>query len=186
MVQKIKERILTDETITELVTLVAEEVDAMAGEFAGRLKVIEAELADVVSRLERLYESLETSQLTLEALSPCILRHRQDQLTAARDEAESQLEQRRVELPGTEEIKEYVADFRTFLEEGTFLERKALIRNFVQGIEVVGDEATLTYTIPMPSDGVTREGASVLDFVQSGPPNWTKSRTVRLRFTLNL
>ena len=60
VVDKIKERILTDETITELVTLVAEEVDAMAGEFAGRLKVIEAELADVVSRLERLYEALET------------------------------------------------------------------------------------------------------------------------------
>ena len=49
----------------------------MAVEFAGRLKVIEAELADVVSRLERLYEALETSQL----------------------------EQRRVDLPGTEEIK---------------------------------------------------------------------------------
>ena len=188
VVEKIKERILTDEIITELVTLVAEEVDAMAEEFAGRLKVIEAELADVVSRLERLYEALETSQLTLEALSPRILnlRHRQDQLTAARDEAESQLEQRRVELPGTEEIKEYVADFRTFLEEGTFLERKALLRNFVQGIEVVGDEATLTYTIPMPSDGVTREGASVLDFVQSGPPHWTKSRTFELRLVLNL
>ena len=171
MVQKIKERILTDETITELVTLVAEEVDAMAGEFAGRLKVIEAELADVVSRLERLYEALETSQLTLEAPSPRILnlRHRQDQLTAARDEAESQLEQRRIDLPGTEEIKGYVADFRSLLEQGTFPERKALIRNFVQGIEVVGDEATLTYTIPMPSDGVTREGALVLDFVQSGP-----------------
>ena len=60
VMEKIKERILTDETITELVTLVAEEVDAMAGEFAGRLKVIEAELADVVSRLERLYEALET------------------------------------------------------------------------------------------------------------------------------
>ena len=57
-----------------------------------------------MSRLERLYEALETSQLTLEALSPRILnlRHRQDQLTAARDEAESQLEQRRVDLPGTE------------------------------------------------------------------------------------
>ena len=68
MVQKIKERILTDETITELVTLVAEEVDAMAGEFSGRLKALEAELADVESRLERLYEALETGQLTLEAL----------------------------------------------------------------------------------------------------------------------
>ena len=185
VVGKIKERILTDETITELVTLVAEEVDAMAGEFAGRLKVIQAELADVEGRLERLYDALETGQLTLEALSPRILslRHRQDQLTAALDEAERQLEQRRVELPGTEEIKEYVADFRALLEQGTFPERKALIRNFVQGIEVKGQEATLEYTIPMPSDGVIREGASVLDFVQSGPPNFTVDSTGPCRAT---
>ena len=177
VVEKIRERILTEETITELVTLVAEEIDAMAGELAGRLEVIDAELGDVRSRLQRLYEALETSELTLEVLSPRIfsLRHREEQLEAARDDAERQLEQRRVELPTTEEIKGYVADFREFLQEGTFPERKALIRNFVEGIEVVGDEAVLTYTIPMPSDGVTSESASVLDFVQSGPP--TKTRT---------
>ena len=63
-----------------------------------------------------------------------------------------------------------MSHFREFLQDGTFPERKALIRNFVEGVEVVGDEAVLTYTIPMPSDGVTRESASVLDFVQSGPP----------------
>ena len=79
------------------------------------------------------------------------------------------MEQRRADLPTSKEIKGYVADFREFLQEGTFPERKALIRNFVQGIEIVEDEAVLTYTIPMPSDGVTSESASVLDFVQSGP-----------------
>ena len=149
--ERIKERILTEETITELVTLVAEEIDAMAGEINGRLKVIGAELADVESRLENLYEALETKQLTMDALSPRILslRHRQDQLTAAREEAVGLLEQRRVELPGTEEIKGYVANFREFLQEGTFPDRKALIRNFVEGIEVTGDEAVLTYTIPI-------------------------------------
>ena len=180
IVDRIKKRILTDETITELVTLVAEEVDAMAGELGGRLRAVEAELADVESRLERLYEALETSELTLEALSPRILslRHRQDQLTASRDAAASELEHRRVELPTTKEIKGYVADFRRFLQERTFPERKALIRNFVKGIQVTGDEATLTYTIPMPSDSVTSEGTAVLDFVQSGPPNtiWLPSR----------
>ncbi len=70
-----------------------------------------------------------------------------------------------MELPTTEAIKGYVADFREFLQEGTFPGHKAPIRNFVEGIEVVGDEATLTYTIPMPNDGATRESASVLDFV---------------------
>ena len=73
-------------------------------------------------------------------------------------------------MPSTEEIKGYVADFREFLQEGTFPERKALIHNFVKSIEVTGDEATLTYTIPIPSAGVTSEGASVLYFAQSGPP----------------
>ena len=176
VVEKIRERILTEETITELVTLVAEEIDKVAGELSGRLEVIDAELGDVRKRLERLYEALETSELTLEVLSPRIfsLRHREEQLEAAREDAAGQLEQRRVELPTTEEIKGYVADFREFLQEGTFPERKALIRNFVEGIEVVGDEATLTYTIPMPSDGVTSEEASVLDFVQSGPPDSQK------------
>ena len=152
MVEKIRERILTEETIVELVTLVAEEIDAMAGELAGRLDVIDAELGDVQSRLQRLYEALETSELTLEVLSPRIfsLRHREEQLEAAREDTATQLEQRRVELPTTEEIKGYVADFRDFLKEGTFPEHKALIRNFVEGIEVTGDEAVLTYTIPIP------------------------------------
>ena len=171
IIEKVRERILTEETITELVTLVAEEVDALAGEVNGRLTAIAAELADVESRLENLYQALETKQLPIEALSPRILslKSRQDQLVAAKEEAEDQLERRRTDLPTSKEIKGYVADFREFLKEGTFPERKALIRNFVQGIEIVDNEATLTYTIPMPQDGVTRESASVLDFVQSGP-----------------
>ena len=190
VVEKIRERILTEETIVELVKLVAEEIDAMAGELAGRLEVIDAELADVRKRLERLYEALETSELTLEVLSPRIfsLRHREEQLMAAREAAATQLEQRKVELPTTEEIKGYVADFRDFLREGTFPERKALIRNFVEGIEVTGDEAVLTYTIPMPNDGVTSESASVLDFVQSGPHLGLSRSTDQeyLRFSLLL
>ena len=62
----------------------------MAQELAGRLEVIEAELGDVRKRLERLYEAIETSELTLEVLSPCILslRHREEQLETARDDAE--------------------------------------------------------------------------------------------------
>ena len=178
VVEKIRERILNEETIVALVTLVAEEIDAMAGELSGRLEVIEAELSDVRKRLEKLYEAIETSDLTLEVLSPRImsLRHREEQLEAAREDAETQLEQRRVELPDTEEIARYVAEFQGFLKDGTIPERKALIRNFVEGIEVKGEEATLTYTVPMPSDGATSESASVLDFVKSSPPVETRTR----------
>ncbi len=183
VVEKIRERILTEETIVALVQLVAEEIDAMAGELAGQLEVVEAELSDVRKRLGKLYEAIETSELTLEVLSPRImsLRHREEQLEAAREDAETRLEQRRVVLPDTEEIAEYAADFRAFLKEGTIPEKKVLIRNFVEDIEVEGDEAVLTYTVPMPRDGVTSESASVLDFVQSSPPAFTVLITGPLR-----
>ena len=45
--------------------------------------------------------------------------------------------QRRAGLPTGREIKEDVADLREFLQEGTFSERKALIRNLVTGIEIM-------------------------------------------------
>ena len=64
MVEKIRERILNEETIVALVTLVAEEIDAMASELSGRLEVVEAELSDVRKRLEKLYEAIETCELT--------------------------------------------------------------------------------------------------------------------------
>ena len=56
---------------------------------------------------------------------------------------------------------------------------KSMLRR--RGIEIGEDEAVLTYTIPMPQDGVTSESASVLDFVQSGPPNLTEAEpSIRL------
>lgn len=78
-------------------------------------------------RLQRLYEALETSGLTLKALSPRILlrRYRAERPEAVREDAAARMEQRRVEPPTTEEINEYVADFRVFLQEGTIPERKA-------------------------------------------------------------
>ena len=171
VVAKIMQRILNEETITELVQMVAEEIDALAEERASDLAIVDSDLDDVRRRLEKLYDAIENSELTYEALSPRILklRQREDQLAAARDDAVRQLEQRRADLPSTPEIRRYVAEFREFLEAGTIPERKALIGNFVQGVKVDGDEVSIRYTIPMPSDGATQDRESVLDFVQSGP-----------------
>ena len=134
-------------------------------------------------RQSRLYEALETSDLTMEVLSPRIysMRHREEQLMAEQDDLSRQLENRRVELPSTEEIKAYVADFREFPQQGTIPERKALICHFVKEIEVVGDQATLTYTIPMPSDGANKDEISVLYFADSGLPSASPARRTPLR-----
>ena len=151
-------RILTEEASSELIVLVSEEIDARAGGLGGQRKAIEGELAYVRRRPARLYEALETTELTMQALSPRILalRQREDQLAAAREDADRQLRQRKPDLSTSAEIAEYVADFRRFLESGTLLEREAPIRKFVKSIEVVEDNATLTYTMSMTSDGVAR------------------------------
>ena len=131
VVEKIRQRILTEETIVALVTMVAEEIDAMAGELVGRLEVVEAELGDVRKRLERHYEALETSELAPEVLSPRILslKHREEQLEAARDDAERQLEQRRVELPNTEGIMDAEVSSRIGAEYGERSPERVTQRN---------------------------------------------------------
>ena len=124
----------------------------------------------------------------MQALSPRILklRQREDQLAAAQEDAARQLQQRRADLPTTVEIGEYVADFREFLADGSTPERKALIRNFVESIEIDDRDAIPTYTVPMPSDGVSKERTPVLDFVQSGPSHCPTYRTFELTLACDL
>ena len=55
---------------------------------------------------------------------------------------------RRVELVDLKTMTEYIADMHAVLQEGTLLERKAFIRIFVKDIQVTGDEAVLTYSMP--------------------------------------
>ena len=176
---KVLTRILNEETIIELVQLVAEEIDAMAAELNTQLQSVETELADVRRRLAKLYDALENSELTYADLSPRIhsLRGQEDQLAAAHEDAARQLEQRRAELPSTKEIRGYVADFREFLQAGSIPERKALMRNFVEQIKIAPDQVELTYTIPMPSDGAMIDSEPVLGIVQSSPPSCTELRT---------
>ncbi|MCY4616971.1 MAG: recombinase family protein [Chloroflexi bacterium] len=169
---KVLTRILNEQTIIELVQMVAEEIDAMAAELNTQRQAVETELADVRRRLAKLYDALENSDLTYQDLSPRIhsLRGQEDQLAAAHENATLQLEQRRAELPSSREIKRYVADFREFLQAGSIPERKSLIRNFVKRIKIAPKQVTLTYTIPMPTDGAMIESESVLGIVQSSPP----------------
>ena len=164
--------------MTKLVELVAEEIDALADVLGGRLKAVEAELTDVRSRRGRLYEALETTDLTMQALSRRVLKLRQleDPLAAAQEDAARQLQQRKAKLPMTEEMSGYVADLRDFPAVGSIPERKAPIRNLVESVEVSDDGAVVTRTIPVLPDGVSKERTRALHLVQPNPPFRTCAR----------
>ena len=86
VINQIKERILTQECLEELVALVNEELGATHGLFRGRLDAIQIEMSDVKNRLSRLYDALEAGKIELNDLAPRIkeLRARQKELNKTR------------------------------------------------------------------------------------------------------
>ena len=187
VVGKIRENVLTDSNIRELVKLVDEEMDGIAREQRQRLETAQAELEDVRRRLDRLYNLAETTDLDIEDFKPRIKDHRerQEKLEATAEEAKAMLSQRRVVLDDVETITAYCEDLSKFLNESELTERRAFIESFVKEIVVQPGGALVRYTIPMPEDspigGRDAEEmalhSSVLSTVKSGGPDWTKSKT---------
>ena len=179
VIGKIKEHVLTTDNLTKLVHMINEEMDGLAIEYSERLHIITVETADVDHRLERLYDALETGQIQLADLAPRIqqLRHRHDQLQAARLELEQQLSDRRVDLADEKTVSSYVSDLHNLLSESSLAEKKSFVRSFVKEVKVTGDEVLLTYTMPMLPMGITEEKLLVLSIVHYGGEGGTRTPT---------
>ena len=159
VINKIKGHILTYENLSRLVHLVNEEMDASAGEYRTRLDTVAAEINNVNSRLERLYDALETGALQLADLAPRIkeLRQHQEQLQMSRQELEILLSDRRVELADLETVTQYVADLHNLLNDSTLADRKSFIKSFVSEVRVTGTEVSLAYNLPVSESKLASE-----------------------------
>ena len=78
VINKIREHILTEESLRELVRMVNEEMDSVSGDYRDELGINADEIAGINNRLERLYDALETGKLGLDDVAPRIqqLRYR--------------------------------------------------------------------------------------------------------------
>ena len=78
----------------------------------------------------------------------------------------------------------YVEDLRNLLMHSSLAERKAFIKSFVREVKVSGDEVLLSYTIPLPPQGITEDEdkVGVLSIVQNSSPSCSISRTFRAEF----
>jgi hypothetical protein len=93
---------------------------------------------------------------------------RQEQLQSRKWELETLLSDRRVELASLEIVTRYVDNLRSLLEESSLTERKSFIKSFVKEVKVTGAEVLLTYTMPLPPQGIYEERVGVLYFVHYG------------------
>ena len=190
IVGQIREHILTENNIRDLVRLVDEEMDGVAKEQRHRLQMLEQEIAEVRRKLDRIWHALETTDLDISHASSRIKGHREreEQLEVAAKEAKMALLERRTMLDSVDTITEFAKDMSDFLKTSSLTESKAFVRSFVKEIRVNTRRATVAYTIPIPEESSPSEeimtatglGTGVLPTVLCGSAYGIRTRDLRL------
>ena len=154
IISNIRENILTESNIRDLVKLLDEEMDGVAREQRQNLETIEAELEEVKRKLDRIWHFVESTDLDMADASERILehRHRREQLEAAAEEAREVLAERRELLDSADTIAAFASEMSEFLKTSELTETKAFVRSFVKDVQVKPGAATIIYTIPTPED----------------------------------
>jgi chromosome segregation ATPase len=126
VIDQLRSKVLTDENLEQLVTLVNGELQSASCKLKDRMDVINAELRDIRARLSRLYDALETGKLEFDDLAPRIreLKTRQNELNKARVQIEAGMIAQGVEQVDVAIVKTYAQDLRSLLEEADFTERR--------------------------------------------------------------
>ncbi len=191
VIDQIRGNILTEDNIRDLVKLVDEEMEGLAGEQRKKLESLEAELTDVQRWLDRLYRAIETTDLDISDIAPRIREHRERErkLQDSVREVEAVLSERRVTLDSMETIAVFARDMSDVLQGHELTERRAFIQSFVKEISVGPGKATIRYNIPMPEDGAPKgKDIGELDLptpvrytVRPGTPGRIRTRDTRFR-----
>ena len=154
IVGEIRENVLTESNIRDLVKLLDEEMDGVAAEQRQKLESIEDELEDVKRRLGRIWQVIETTDIEMADASERIREHRErkEKLEVAPGEARVLLSERRRFLDSADTIATFAADMSEFLRTSELTETRAFVHSFVKEIEVKPGRASIVYTIPTPED----------------------------------
>ena len=187
IVSEIRENVLTESNIRDLVKLLDEEMDGVAREQRDRLETIEEELEDVKKRLGRIWQVIETTDIEMADASERIREHRErkEKLEIAAGEARALLSDRRQFLDSADTIAAFAAEMGEFLKTSELTETKAFVRSFVKEIVVKPGRAAIVYSIPTPGDSpiggadaveIALNGG-VMNSVRHGGLDLTKSRT---------
>ena len=170
VIDQIKKHVLTPENLTQLVKIVNRELDSNMQSYEAELDVISRAVNDTNKRLGRLYDAIETGKISLEDLVGRIreLRQQLEQLQAKKMEVEINMSDKRVELVDLDTVTAYVSEMQEILNESSLTERRAFVRSFVNKIQVTGNEALMTYSLPIPPDNVTLSKGLVPRIVHHG------------------
>ena len=160
IIDQIRENVLTESNIRDLVKLMDEEMDGIAREQRERLETVQQELEDVKKRLGRIWQVIETTDIEMADASDRIREHRerQQQLEIAAEEARAMLADRRVVLDSADTIAAFAQEMGEFLKTSELTETRAFVNSFVKEVVVRPGKAAVIYTLPTPEDSPIRGG----------------------------
>ena len=182
VLSRIKENILTEENLTELVYLVNEELLETTSRNEKELHQVEKQLKQVSKRLSKLYAALEGGKLDLDDLAPRIKELRMDQheLQECRNQLLSNIESKNPEALDAKIVMSYVKELEQLLVQASFLQQKSFLRSFVKRVEVKPETIILDYTIPLPIKKNRTSSREVLDINRFGSGGWIRTNDLRV------
>ena len=150
VIAEIRDHVLTESNIHDLMLLMAEEMEEVESEARLKLDVVAKELADVSSAVERLWHALETSDFDASEVLPRIRAHqsRQQSLDRTASDARAVVEERRALLANAETIGVYASKLGGLIESSGVATARSFLRSFVKEIVVTADAFTIRYTLP--------------------------------------
>jgi hypothetical protein len=174
VVHQLKDRVLTDDNLSALVSLVNEEMNKERRGARERIAAVDAQLRTLNGRLDKLYVALETGHVNMADIGPRIKALRQE-IEAAEEQKRDILAQEAAPLRvNGAEVRRCVEDLRELLADGTIMERKSWLRTWVKRISVDKKRGgTIEYTLPLAQNarGLPTMGGLnglVLSTVQNG------------------
>ncbi len=175
VVERLKQNILTEANLLELVQMVNEEITVSKDEVQGKTRDLENQLRERRARLDRLYDALETEKLTMQELGPRIREHllQIEELEKRKEETESQLFQEEIQATSWE-VGRYVESLHDLLDHASLWERKSCLRSFIKRVEVNLPTISVSYTFPIVETPYP-SNKEVLSFVQDGSPARTRT-----------
>ncbi len=178
VIDHLREEVLTDKNLSELVRMVNEERGQVRRSSRERVTEVESQLKSLQGRLERLYAALEGGHVDMADIGPRIKAMR-EQIEAAEDRkmriAAEEAAPVRLDSP---DVRRQVGDMRHLLDRGSIMERKAWLRTWIKRVEV--DKSLggfIEYLMPMRALALKQEGRptaggplndAVLSLVQNG------------------
>lgn len=190
VVARIKERVLTDENLSQLVRLVNEEINGDRDKVSDQLLEKDTQIAVLNARLDKLYAALETGKFDMDDLAPRVkeLRAQIEALKTARIGLELQQAEKALSCSDAD-IRRYAGDMRSVLENGSLFERKTFLRQWVKRVTLDRPGGgTIEYVLPFgpgkEKDRLETEGGpspdAVLSLTKAGGANGIRTRDLCL------